>query len=228
MKCIFGLACGLLLTAASIVQAAPINSSFEDPVDFAGWTLAAGANSGNFSFYDSSGTGVNRSGSPAFASNGIAGAVLNFWGFVPPGGTGEGPRLTSSTFALNAGQGVTVDYRAIGADDHVIARGFLVNAATNLVADTFFNVGPLYPGDASFVTALANAPISGNYYLRFELASYDSTFGELIGAQLRLDNIVVQQEVPEPASLAVWGLVAATGGLLGYRRRQQQRTKSAA
>lgn len=36
------------------------------------------------------------------------------------------------------------------------------------------------------------------------------------------------EEVPEPASLAVWGLVAATGGLLGYRRRQQQRTNSEA
>jgi hypothetical protein len=113
-------------------------------------------------------------------------------------------------------------------EDAVIARGFLVDAATNLVVATLFEVGPTTTSDASFTTALATAPASGNYYLRFEVASQDDTGGGILGARLHLDNVVVlQQEVPEPASVAVWGVIAVTGGLLGYRRRQQSTRRAA-
>lgn len=83
-------------------------------------------------------------------------------------------------------------------------------------------------GDPAVTLSFTSAAFTANNPL-INLASINSVLFNFDPAEARDfrlggEGIVVQQQVPipEPTSLALWGIVAMTGGVCAYRRRKQK------
>ncbi len=169
--------------APATVAALPGNSNFEDPTDFAKWTVDAGPGSVFVEYVtDTVETTVVRG---ALAPEGAAYAHLSFEGRVAPTTTGYGPSLQSEIFTATANEKISVTWRATNSGDVAHPRGRLFTAAGAPVA-TFFDSDT---GTTSFDTSTVSVPLDGQYYLLFEAGSSDVSIGGLVGAKLDIDAV---------------------------------------
>ena len=180
------------------------NPSFELTPDLVSWTVVPGDDPNLY--YSSQEGWVDRSNSPEYRTDGVAGAVLYFSACL--GGdrraedacyTGFGPSLHSSPFLGTAGEQVSVDWYVACADDWAVGRGYVRDASTNNIVATLFDstATPVCTGgqegapaaDSYFQTATAALPIGGTFYFDLQVGSYDASCGGCIGAYLMADNV---------------------------------------
>ena len=181
-----------VLFSTSIFAVAPTNPSFEDFPDLDGWTVEDIGGYG--------GVGYVVRGEDA--TDGDAFGRLSFFAMYAYGEMAYGPAFRSSTFSAGAGEEITADWRVRalggwcagdpGSGDDGLGRGFLVDALTDLAVATFFDTEPIC-GVTEWATASVIAPAFGDYYLLFQVGSFDATDGGVIGAQLDVDNITGNQ-----------------------------------
>lgn len=169
--------------APATLAALPGNSSFEDPTDFALWTVNTGPASA-FTEYLTANvtTSVVRD---ALAPEGDAYALLSFQGRVAPTTTGFGPSLQSETFTATAGEQISVVWRATNDGDTAHPRGRLFTADGTPVG-TFFDSDT---GTTPFTTSSVTVPTAGQYYLLFEAGASDVSVGGIVGAKLEIDAV---------------------------------------
>jgi len=184
----------IILLSASASAAAPTNPSFEDYPDLDTWTVA---DIGDYS----GGGDVVRGGD---ATEGDAYGRVSFWADYAYGETGWGPALQSAAFSAYAGEMLNIDWRIIpygactgdvGSGDVGLARGYLMDASTDLPVQTIFDTGQTC--DDFWQYSVATAPAAGDYYLILQIGSYDATGGGIIGAQLHVDNIYSINQPPD-------------------------------
>lgn len=171
------------------------NPGFEALPDLTGWTVSNGQVPGTVD--------VVRDGG---GTEGLAYVHMTMGGSVGNFGTGYGPLLTSDNFDLSIGQLVSVDFQALSGADDLSVSGYLRDAVTHDIVATLFDVtshDPLIDWNTVSVSVSA----TGQYYLEFQVGSYDATGGTQVGATLNLDNLQIgdgvavespQQEVTEP------------------------------
>ncbi|MDX1946030.1 MAG: hypothetical protein SFU86_11585 [Pirellulaceae bacterium] len=171
-------------TAGSI-----FNPSFEQSPDFTGWTVT-------LPNAESVAT-VNRSNTAAFRTDGSAGAVLKVNDHSTTPSTGvAGPIIRSISFPATAGDRVSVDWRVIELGDRANARGFLRRFSDDAIVGTFFDffTPTTTSGTTNFATATVTVPATGSYYIDFQSGTFDTTGGGLLGAELRVDNVVTNRK----------------------------------
>lgn len=169
--------------APAALAALPVNSNFEDLLDFSGWIVKPGPTS-TFEEYLSGKveTTIIRGD---LAPEGDAYAHLSFEGRVAPTETGFGPSLQSATFTATAGEQISVVWRATNNGDVAHPRGRLFTADGTPVG-TFFDADT---GTTAFTTSTVTVPSAGEYYLLFEAGASDVSVGGLVGAKLDIDAV---------------------------------------
>ena len=159
------------------------NGGFDAVQDFSGWTVST-ATSG-LAYPGSSTAVINRSGTVIAGDTAVA--VLQFTGNVPYGyGTGQGPSITSTAFAGQAGDTVRFVYQLSSGGDYAIGTGYIRDAVTGAIVQTIFNYQTPFTGSTGVVTQDVVLTGSGNYTIDFRVGSYDATGGLYVGARLDL------------------------------------------
>ncbi|TAJ67800.1 VCBS domain-containing protein [Brevundimonas sp.] len=159
------------------------NGGFDAAQDFSGWTVST-ATSG-LAYPGSSTAVINRSGTVIAGDTAVA--VLQFTGNVPYGyGTGQGPSITSTAFAGQAGDTVRFVYQLSSGGDYAIGTGYIRDAVTGAIVQTIFNYQTPFTGSTGVVTQDVVLTGSGNYTIDFRVGSYDATGGLYVGARLDL------------------------------------------
>ncbi len=187
-----------LLFSMSAFAIAPTNPSLEDLPDLDGWTELP-------NFGDISGAGYVVRGEDA--TDGDAFGRLSFFGHTGSFGMAWGPALQSPTFIAGTGEEISLDYRASPGGGHCsvgdpssgdtgLGIALLMDAATDLPVATFFDVEvcgdpPVWEPSSVFV------PVLGEYYILLQVGSIDETGGNVVGAQLDVDNIVSSNLPPD-------------------------------
>jgi hypothetical protein len=205
---VVALCCLVLALFAPVTQAAPItNGSFETG-DFSGWST-----SGN--------TAVVTS----YAGFGPTFSPTNGTFFAIAAGGQEGVYQTfSQSFTAQAGDQLTFDvfFQAndlLTHNDDGYAN--LLDGSSMLVATLFSSsVGAVGDfGDTGWVSVSYTFTSGGTFTLEFGVRNaLDSNLSSVIGA----DNVnLLSAPIPEPATMAIFGVCAAAAGVYGYRRRQQ-------
>jgi VCBS repeat-containing protein len=174
------------------------NSGFEATPNFAGWTVNTGASSTNFLGYSGSAT-IQRD-----ATTGNAVAVLSLNGTVnQPGGSGYGPTIRSDAFNGSVGDTVSFDWQLSSGSDWALGNGFVKNAATGAIVATVFNFNTGFSGSTGWRHTDVSLNASGNFYMEFQVGSYDSTFGQAVGATMQLDFAGVLPQIHEDKILTL-------------------------
>ena len=169
--------------APAALAVLPGNSNFEDTTNFAKWTVSSGPGS-SFTEYLPANveTTVVRG---ALAPEGDAYAHLSFQGVVANSDPAYGPSLQSETFAVAAGETISVVWRATNNGDVAHPRGRLFTS-TGTPVGTFFDADT---GTTAFATSMVTVASAGQYYLLFEDGSTDVSAGGAVGAKLDIDAI---------------------------------------
>lgn len=177
------------------------NGDFESAPDFEGWTVSQSTSGLDVIYY--SNAFIDRSGSIFEGDDAVA--VLSFSGAVPvAGGTGSGPSITSDAFAGYAGNTIRFVYQLSagtesGSGDLGTVTGYIVDAETGAVVQTFTNSAPLGQS-TGMQTVNYELEYSGEFQIKFEVGSIDSTYGYVVGAQLDLGFAgIIQIGVSEDA-----------------------------
>ncbi|GLS00405.1 hypothetical protein GCM10007859_04110 [Brevundimonas denitrificans] len=159
------------------------NGGFDATPNFAGWTVST-ATSG-LAYPGTSTAEINRTGSVIAGDSAVA--VLQFTGNVPNGyGTAQGPSITSTAFAGQAGDTVRFVYQLSSGGDHAIGTGYIRDAVTGAIVQTIFNYQTPFTGSTGVVTRDVVLASSGNYTIDFRVGSYDASGGLYVGARLDL------------------------------------------
>ncbi|GEP07446.1 tandem-95 repeat protein [Methylobacterium oxalidis] len=178
------------------------NSGFGAAPDFAGWTTST-ANSGNFlpGFYSPQ-VFVDRTGT--HLSGADAAAVLAFAGTInTAGGTAWGPSIRSATFTAEAGDEIKFDWQLSSGEDHARGRGYLRDASNGQIVATVLEENSNVSGTTGLQTKTFVLPAAGSYYIEFQVGSYDSTFGQVVGAELVIDYAGVVPRIREDKPLVI-------------------------
>jgi hypothetical protein len=184
-----------VLISASVSAVAPTNPGFEDLPDLDTWTVA------DIGDYSGGGDVIRGDGQ---ATEGNAYGRVSFYVDYAFGEHAYGPALQSAVFTAYAGEQLNIDWRVIpegacngnvGGGDVGMARGFLVDAGTDVVAQIIFDTGETC--DDWWQNSIATAPAAGDYYLVLQIGSFDATGGGVIGAQLHVDNIYSINQPPD-------------------------------
>lgn len=192
---------GVLLLAVTVHAAEPSNPSFEDLPDLDGWTLL---DIGNYS-----GSAWVVRGEDA--TDGDAFGRIGMFAMYAYGETAYGPALMSSVFSAVDGEVLSVDWRVSSTGgycppgdpstgDDGLGRGYLFDAGADPTIDLpvaeFFDVGPIC-GSLPWDTSLVEVPYTGNFYMLFQVGSFDATGGGVIGANLDVDNALSVNVPPD-------------------------------
>jgi VCBS repeat-containing protein len=103
----------------------------------------------------------------------------------------HGPYAYSNTFATQAGDVFTFDWRAAAGDDAFDAFGYLMNAETGdhvLVLDA---TGTSDTGETNWASRSVTVPTAGKWFFVFVGGTYDFTGGKVVGGSLYIDNFKV-------------------------------------
>ena len=185
-----------VLFSASASAVPPTNPSFEDLPDLDTWTVA--------DIGDVSGNGWVVRGEDA--TDGDAFGRLGFLAYVDSYVTAYGPAFRSADFTAGTGEELSLDWRVSALGGHCgvgdpstgdlgLGRAYLVDADTDLVAETFFDTDAICTSD--WATSSVIVPTLGEYYLVLQVGSYDETGGGVIGAQLDVDNVISSNLPPD-------------------------------
>lgn len=103
--------------------------------------------------------------------------------------TAHGPALISDkAVVLQAGDTVSLDWRAEGGDDNFDVYGYLLNTTTGATTTLIKASGASTP----WTTATVSAPVAGTYKFVFISGTHDWSGGRAAGSRLLIDNIDVQ------------------------------------
>ncbi|WP_132256975.1 tandem-95 repeat protein, partial [Methylobacterium segetis] len=177
------------------------NSSFSAAPDFSGWnTVTTPSNNFTDNSYEAH-VFVDRTGTRLAGADAVA--VLNFDGRIDTaGGTAWGPSIRSATFSAAAGDAVKFDWILSSGSDWALGRGYLRDSTGHIV-DTVFEFNTGFSGTTGLRTSTFILPTSGSYYIDFQVGSYDSTFGRLVGAELVIDYAGVVPRIREDVPLVI-------------------------
>ncbi|MFC6463210.1 beta strand repeat-containing protein [Paracoccus aerius] len=147
------------------------------------------------------GQGVDSSQALYLGSNGsIASGDQNPPGSFQPDGYGSihGPYATSSVISVQAGDNITLDFRAVGSGDDYEVFGFLrrVDADGNFISNDVNNTTDnilLFAQRGNDTGGWVNISEenlpAGNYRFEFVGGTYDGSGGLVVGSNLYVDNI---------------------------------------
>ena len=177
------------ITTIEAVTPRIANGSFERAPDFTGWHVHAQSDASYVaSSYDAH---VDRSGA-AFATNGIAAAVLGFQGGIAAHAgtaTALGPVLTSDAFAARLGEHVSFDWTLSGVLAGGELKAVLLDGVTAAVVQTLFDTSAAVGVSTHGAAVGAAIGATGSYTLAFELIS--ATGDTHLGAAATLDHVVI-------------------------------------
>ncbi|AWN40063.1 cadherin-like domain-containing protein [Methylobacterium durans] len=179
-----------------------VNSGFGAAPDFSGWTQST-VNSGNFinNSYRPQ-IVVDRSGTYLAGADAVA--VLAFEGTIDTrGGTAWGPSIRSATFSASAGDAIKFDWQLSSGEDHARGRGYLRDASNGQIVATVLQEDSIVSGSTGWQTKTFVLPSGGTYYIEFQVGSYDSTFGQVVGAELVIDYAGVVPRIREDMPLVI-------------------------
>jgi hypothetical protein len=195
MAAVSSAALSAALFSAALLAVPPSNPGFEDLPDLDTWTVA------DIGDYSGGGDVVRGDGE---ATEGDAYGRVSFFADYAYGEHGWGPALQSAVFTAYAGEQLSIDWRVIpegacngnvGGGDVGLARGYLVEAGTDMKVQVIFDTGETC--DDFWQNSVATAPVAGDYYLELQIGSFDATGGGVIGAQLHVDNIYSINQPPD-------------------------------
>ena len=122
------------------------------------------------------------------------------------GGVVHGPALTSnSSVELNAGDGISFDWKASGGQDAYDVAAYLVDTQTGhteLLLDKTGGASGTPNFASPWSTQSHTVSRSGNYRFAFVSGSWDATGGSAAGATLYIDNIDIKVSSPIAFSTA--------------------------
>ncbi|MCP3733423.1 Ig-like domain-containing protein [Sphingomonas sp. RP10(2022)] len=175
-----------------------VNGDFSDPTALKGWTINT-ASTGTSAVQTSTAT-VQRNTNTIPGDNAVA--VLSYNATTPVGyGTGQGPSITSTAFAGNAGDTVRFVYVLSSGSDQAIGTGYIRDAATGAIVQTIFDYKVPVVGSTGVQTVELTLAQTGNYTIDFRVGSYDATGGRAIGATLYIGTAqIVQTGISEDGS----------------------------
>lgn len=103
-----------------------------------------------------------------------------------------GPSLTSSEFSSIQGARVSVDWAAALTNDEYLVKAQVISGAISY--DLFMEKG----ANRDFGTTELILPVSAtDFQFKFRGGSFDETGGQLVGAELHVDNITIALNTPE-------------------------------
>ncbi|SDM30239.1 hypothetical protein SAMN05428957_10493 [Oryzisolibacter propanilivorax] len=117
-------------------------------------------------------------------------------------GVVRGPYVYSNgTVALQAGDQIKFDWKAIAGGDAYDAYGYIVNTKTGATITILDETGTSSGGGTNWAnkSVTLGAGEEGTYRFVFVAGSYDLTGGQYVGGALHIDNVVVTQQHPAPA-----------------------------
>ncbi|MCZ2407580.1 MAG: hypothetical protein LC097_12730, partial [Burkholderiales bacterium] len=117
-------------------------------------------------------------------------------------GVVRGPYVYSNgTVALQAGDQIKFDWKAIAGGDAYDAYGYIVNTKTGAIVTILDETGTSSGGGTNWATKsiTLGAGQEGTYRFVFVAGSYDLSGGRYVGGALHIDNVVVTQQTPAPA-----------------------------
>ena len=103
----------------------------------------------------------------------------------------HGPYAHSNTFAAQAGDVFTFDWRAAAGGDAYDAFGYLMNADTGEFVRVLDATGTNETGVTNWATQSVTVPKAGNWFFVFVAGTYDFTGGKVVGGSLYIDNFKV-------------------------------------
>ncbi|MET0744253.1 MAG: DUF4347 domain-containing protein, partial [Microvirga sp.] len=103
----------------------------------------------------------------------------------------HGPYAHSNTFAAQAGDVFTFDWRAAAGGDAFDAFGYLMNADTGEFVRVLDATGTNETGVTNWATQSVTVPKAGNWFFVFVAGTYDFTGGKAVGGSLYIDNFKV-------------------------------------
>ena len=100
----------------------------------------------------------------------------------------RGPAIYSSdTVALESGDLVSFDWKAENGEDLFDVFGYFYNESNGQFFEVLNETGDI----RDWTTVTFSTPTTGDYRFVFVSGSYDGTGGEVLGASLYLDNVMV-------------------------------------
>lgn len=185
-------------TVAELLDGNIQNPSFEASPDFLGWETIPPSPPLLASLLPDYAI-VNRADDPAFHTDGVAGAVLGMGSVdVGAGNVAPGPTLRSARFLANAGDQISVDWRAVATIDQIFSRGALRRATDDAIVATFYDFST--PANAldttNFATSTVIVPANGEYHITFESGFFDESGGGFVGGEVRIDNLQFDRFAP--------------------------------
>ena len=153
----------------------------------------AAYNAGNFTAELTSAAPTTTSGGQYLKLN-LASANTDAFGVL------HGPTVVSdSTVALDQGDSVSFDWRAIPSGDAYDVYAYLLNVNTGATIELLNETGATGSASTSWATrtvTLSSAAQAGEYRFVFVSGSWDASGGRALGSTLAIDNIVVTSTPP--------------------------------
>jgi Ca2+-binding RTX toxin-like protein len=114
----------------------------------------------------------------------------------------HGPSVYSETFAAQAGDVFTFDWRAAAGQDAFDAFGYLMNAQTGEYVRVLDATGENDTGQTAWAKANVIVPDAGNWFFVFVAGTYDFTGGKAVGGSLYIDNFRVERSPVDDSVLS--------------------------
>jgi flagellin len=126
---------------------------------------------------------------------------------IPSHGILHGPYLVSDdAVALKPGDSVSFDWQAAGGSDAYDVVGYLVDEDTGEIQELLNETGATTSASTSWATVASSIEKEGNYRFVFVAGTWDASGGTAAGANLYIDNVVVdasEQVVQADAALRI-------------------------
>jgi Ca2+-binding RTX toxin-like protein len=114
----------------------------------------------------------------------------------------HGPSVYSDTFAAQAGDIFTFDWRAAAGGDAFDAFGYLMNADTGEYVRVLDATGQDDEGETNWAEASVTVPTTGNWFFVFVAGTYDFTGGRAVGGSLYIDDFRVERSPVDDSVLS--------------------------
>ncbi len=112
-------------------------------------------------------------------------------------GSEFGPIVISDPFTAEAGDSISIDWKAVRLQDDYEVYGFVVNTSTDEHTLVFYSRGM----SQDWTTSVGTIPEDGEYQFKFVNGTYDQTGGYAVGSSMWIDNIRVFGSVDNPADV---------------------------
>ena len=126
---------------------------------------------------------------------------------LPSYGILHGPYLMSDdAVSLKPGDSISFDWQASGGSDAYDVMGYLVDEDTGEIQELLNETGASTNASTSWATVTSTIETQGNYRFVFVAGTWDATGGAAAGANLYIDNVVVDaqdQTVQADAALRI-------------------------